>query len=296
MQLYFAGAHHKFYHDYLKERGARFLLSYVNDLKALERYMREGEGLFFVDSGAFTAHRKGIEIDVDKYIAWLNDHDTYIHIAAQIDTIPGRFGEVKTPGQLYEAPRLSWDNYCYMRDRVKHPEKILPIFHQGEDFTWLLQMLAEKVPYIGISPANDVVEAEKEAWLDECWRLILDSDHAQVKTHAFGMTNLRLMEQYPFESADSTTWLINSVYGNISTRFGILSISTRKQEVNPKHIWNQPEAIQQVIKADIESMGYTLEELELAAKKRAMYNADFFLAWARGYHYRPKLMRQRTLF
>lgn len=296
MRLYFAGGHQKKFHDYIKERGGHFLLSYVNERQPLLRFFRAGEGDFFIDSGAFTAHRKGIHIDVDAYCDFLNEHAPYIHIAAQIDTIPGRFGEAKTPAQLAEAPELSWANYQYMAPKLVNAAMLLPIFHQGEDFWWLEQMLAAHVPYIGISPANDRTETQKQAWMDLVWRRIEAGPHPAVQTHAFGMTNLKALEQYPFTSADSTTWLINSVYGAIMTTHGIISISDRKRLVNPAHLLNQPLPVQQRIRDEIATHGTTLEILQASTEARTFYNIDFFLDWEKHYVYRPRLKTQRLLF
>ncbi len=298
MILYFAGGHQEMFHEYIRKGGGEFLLSYVNDYKRLIKFFEQGEKGFFVDSGAFSAHRRGISIDVDKYIEFLNMYDDHIRIAAQLDTIPGRFGEVKTSDQLEEAPRLSWENYLYMVPKLKSPEKLLPVFHQGEGFEWLDQILAyePKVQYMGVSPSNDRTEAEKEAWLREVYRVIKLSSNPNIQTHALGMTNMRLMESFPLTSADSTTWLMNGVYGNITTRFGILSISERKKVQKGRHLLNQPQAIQQEVINDIEKFGYTLEELSGDSKKRALYNVDFFLDWAKNYEYKPEKTGARKLF
>ena len=95
----------------------------------------------FVDSGAFTAHTKGIEVDVDSYIEFINSIDDYVHIFAQVDKIAGIRGQEVTLEQQLEAPKLSWENYLYMVKRVKSRDKLLPVFHQGEDLKWLTNML-----------------------------------------------------------------------------------------------------------------------------------------------------------
>jgi len=297
-QIYFAGGNQQLFHDYIRSKGGNFLLSYVNDYKRLLKFFERGEDGFFIDSGAFSAHRRGIVVDVDAYIDFLNRYDEHIRIAAQVDTIPGRFGEVKTPGQLAEAPRLSWENYLYMRPKLKSPEKLLPIFHQGESFEWLETILAfePKIQYMGVSPSNDRTEAEKEAWMREVYEVIRHSPNPEVKTHAFGMTNMRLMEMFPLTSADSTTWLMNGVYGNITTKYGILSVSERKRLVNPRHLLNQPEPVQREVCNDIEALGYTLEELCDDSKKRSLYNVDFFLRWASTYELKHVVARPRKLF
>ena len=56
-----------------------------------------------IDSGAFSVHTKGIELDVDEYINYINSIDDDIHIFAQVDKIPGEFGKEKTKEQILET-------------------------------------------------------------------------------------------------------------------------------------------------------------------------------------------------
>ena len=171
--LYFAGSQAKVADELIEEHGLLRLLSYLIYKGHLLK--RHNKGLkTFVDSGAFSAHTKGAEIDVDAYIEYLNAYDDTISICAQLDKIPGEFGKPKTKEQLLEAPELSWENYLYMYPKMKSPEKLLPIFHQGEDFKHLHRMLNHepKIEYMGISPANDLTTASKERWINECFKII----------------------------------------------------------------------------------------------------------------------------
>ena len=93
-----------------------------------------------------SAHTRDAEVDVDAYIEYLNGIDDDVHVFAQVDKIPGKFRHPKTREELAEAPEMSWNNYLYMRERLKSPEKLLPIFHQGEDFKWLHNILDYRSP------------------------------------------------------------------------------------------------------------------------------------------------------
>ena len=104
----------------------------------------------------------------------MNSIDDQVYIFAQVDKIPGEWGKPKTPEQLAEAPILSWENYKYMVKKVKSPKKLLPIFHQGEDFKYLQQMLdyvypedvldkscvGQPVDYIGVSCNKELSSTE----------------------------------------------------------------------------------------------------------------------------------------
>jgi hypothetical protein len=294
--LYFAGSQAKVADELIEELGLLRLLSYLNDKRHILN--RKAKGLkTFIDSGAFSAHTKGVEIDADDYIAFLNEHDDTVSICAQLDKIPGEFGKPKTREQLLEAPELSWQNYLYMVERLKSPKKLLPIFHQGEDFKHLKRMLEfePKIDYIGISPANDVSTPLKERWIRECFKIIKNSPNPNVKTHAFGMTSLWVLERYPFTSADSTSWIMTGANGGIMTEFGVLLVSDN-QKKNPKHVCNLPKPIYEKVVEYVEKKGFKLEELGSDYKQRMCFNILYLKEWADNYEYKPVQVEQGKLF
>lgn len=303
--LYLAGSYSTWVDEELQKMGANRLASQLNDRNLIERwltYIKEVERRkLFVDSGAFSAHTKGKEVNVDEYIEYLNERQGLFEVIAQVDKIPGEFGKKKTRKELEEAPELSWENYLYMRERVIDYKKLTPIFHQGEDFKHLHRMLewvddkGEHIPYIGISPANDLNTKEKVKWFENVFRIIRDSSNPKVKTHAFGMTSLKVLEQYPFYSADSTSWLMTSANGSIMTSNGLILISD-VQEKNPKHINHMSKDVQEKIKQEVEGWGYDLEEAKSNYKIRGLINASYLMNWAKNYKFIGKTTYQRRLF
>lgn len=302
--LYLAGSYSKMVDEKLQEMGVNRLASQLNDRSLLERwitYIREVEHRkLFVDSGAFSAHTKGRELDVDEYIEYLNARQGCFEVIAQVDKIPGEFGKKKTREQLLEAPELSWENYLYMRDRVIDYNNLTPIFHQGEDFKHLHRMLettfdGEHIPYIGISPANDVSTREKAKWFETVFRIIRDSSNPNVKTHAFGMTSLDLLEQYPFYSADSTSWLMTSANGSIMTSWGLMLMSD-VQVNNPKHFNHLSPEMQAKVAEEVAKWGYDIEEAKTNYKIRGLINASYLKNWADNYQFKGTSRYQRRLF
>lgn len=292
--LYFAGTQSLDAEDKLEQVGALRLLSYLNDQNRLKR--RIGRQLTtFVDSGAFTAWSKGTHIDLSIYCDWLNTYDDYVKIAAELDHIPGRKGIPTTKQDLLEGPENSWKNYLYMRERVKSWEKILPIFHQGEDFKYLVQMLDNKVPYIGISTSKEVSQLSRNAWMVKAFDVIKKSSFPEVKTHAFGMTSLPALEIFPFTSADSTSWIMTGANGSVITKFGTIAVSDRYKK-DPKYIGNLPKNIRKSFEDYVESKGYTLEALSQHYTPRMLFNIDYLYEWAQNYQYKPQLMKQNRLF
>lgn len=305
--LYFAGSLNKVFEEDLKDKGAHRLASQLLDKAVIEGWMSGRDagrckGHLLIDSGAFSAHTRDAEVDVDAYIDFLNRIDPYVHACAQVDKIPGKFRKPKTRQELEEAPELSWQNYLYMRPKLKSPEKLLPIFHQGEDYKWLHNILewrdpetGAKVEYMGISPANDQPVKEKIKFIEKCFNIIKKSSNPDIKTHAFGMTSLYVLEMYPFTSADSTSWLLNGANGSIMTKYGAVLLSEKSLN-NPQHIRKMPKAAQQEIQQYVESKGYDIERLSKEYTDRIRFNIDYLLDWARNYEYNPSSVKRRTLF
>lgn len=305
--LFFAGSLNKVFEEDLKNKGAHRLASQLLDRQVITGWVAgrdEGrcKGHLIVDSGAYSAHTRELEIDVDDYINYLNSIDEYIHVFAQLDKIPGKLNRPKTRQELEEAPAMSWDNYLYMRDRVKSPKKLLPIFHQGEDYKWLKHILewrhpetGERVEYMGISPANDQPMKERIKFIDKCFEIIKKSSNPNVCTHAFGMTSLKVLEMYPFTSADSTSWLLNGANGSIMTEFGSVLVSEKSLN-NPGHIRKMPKEAQKQIQKYVESKGYSMESLATEYIDRIRFNIDYLLDWAKNYRYNPSSVRRRSLF
>ena len=306
--LYFAGSQCKEANQLLVSLNCNRLFSQENDRTDIARWCNykssrrhKYSGKMFIDSGAFSVHTKQIELDVDEYISYINSIDDKVNLFAQVDKIPGEFGKPKTLDQIEEASVLSWENYLYMKDKVISRDKLLPIFHQGEKFEWLHNMLNYRHPdnspikYIGISPANDKHTVEKEVWIQKCFSIIKESSNPDVKTHAFGMTSLPVLERYPFTSADSTTWLMVGANGNIMTPYGVVLVSDRAVS-NPNHILNKGNDVVTIVRKYVSELGYTLKDCMSNYKVRMCVNILFLKNWADTYEYKPILSREKRLF
>lgn len=105
--------------------------------RCIKMKSRKNQSKLFIDSGAFTAWTKGIAVDVDRYIDYINMLDDKITLCAQVDHIPGTFGTARTKSEIKESPIKSWENYLYMKDKLKSRDKLIPIFHQEESFEHL---------------------------------------------------------------------------------------------------------------------------------------------------------------
>ena len=288
--LYFAGAKNKVADKYLLEHSANRLQSQLLDRTNILDWVckKSDESKLFIDSGAYTAYTQGIKISVDSYIAYLNSMTEKCTVCAQLDTIPGQMNRPKTKDEILNAPRLSWENYLYMRERLKEPKKLIPIFHQGEDYKWLWNMLewtdenGEHIPYIGISPAIDIPGLEE--FLIQSFDIISKSSNPNVKTHAFGMTQLKMLELYPYTSADSTSWKLSAAMGSIYTPWGLVYVSDRGVK-DKSYIKNYPEAYSNLL-IYLESCGYSFEEVAKYDWARYIVNIKYLMDWAKNYKFK----------
>lgn len=304
--LYFAGAGAVELDNYIAKNNCNRLCSQLNERNTINKFINirkevNSSSNLFIDSGAWSAHSKQKEINVDEYIKYLNDNDAEFYIYAQLDKIPGEFRKPKTLEQKLEAPKISWDNYLYMKDKVKTRDKLLPIFHQGEDYKWLINMLEyvhpdtnTHIPYIGISPSNDLPVSQKIEFIDKCFEIIKNSSNPNVKTHAFGMTSLKVLEQYPFTSADSTSWIMTGANGGIMTEIGIICVS-EQQKYDKNHVLNLSEDNRKYVDNIIAKYGFNLEELSKDYIKREIFNIAYLKNWADNYVYKPAQVKRNKL-
>lgn len=252
-------------------------------------------GWLFIDSGAFSIHTGNAKLPgwksstpptfrdwEDAYIEYLNSIDDDIDVFAQLDTIPGKFQQPKTPEDYEESAKKSWDNYLYMRSKVKSPDKCMPVFHYGESFDVLKNMLEwrdetnKPLGYVGISPANDVNQSAKDQYLSEVAKVIKASSNPNVKTHLYGMTSLDSLSKYPCYSADSISHRLISGYAKIlSTNFGVISVSKKERSSATKSNLSFLETCDEynynVLKKEIEDLGFTMEQIQDSSSARVVF-------------------------
>lgn len=268
-----------------------------------------------VDSGAYSAWSRGKLFDMDEYINFLNSNHVLdvAFWAAEADKIPGSMGVDPTEEERLAAPEESWNNYLYMIKRVKWPKKIVPIFHQGEDYSHLVRMLEYRfpdgdfIPYIGISPRNDVHVGEKTKWYEAIWKIIYEKCAELGReiplTHNFGMTTISMMEQYPSCSSDSTSWVRSASFGNImivvNGKIKSIYVSNRNLD-DPDHILHQPAAVQEAVEQVCRDLGhgFTIDALVNDDKGalRPLFNLMSLNRWKQSFIYEGNQMFKETLW
>lgn len=241
-------------------------ISHKNNLTCIDK--------IFVDSGAFAVHTGKAKSDVDDYIEYVNSIDNNVDYIAQFDTIPGTLGENKDADSYRRSSQLSWENYLYMRERLISPEKLVPVFHFGEDFSNLIRILEYRdsnempIQLIGISPANDTNYRTKQKYLDAVYDCIRTSSNPNAKTHLFGCTGLQNISQYSYYSCDSISHRIRSGWGQLQTqRFGVISLSRRASSEFPFQERCSSDDLEE-LNAIAEYYEYTIDELAEDYKAR----------------------------
>lgn len=304
--LYFAGYYTDDMEDILMAHGYNKLLSNINERKGIARYIeakKSGKfnGKLLIDSGAFSVHKSGKTVDVEDYINFLNENHEYFDHYIQLDDIPGKWGIPRTKEELLASPPKTWNNYLYMRSKLIEPKKLLPVFHQGEDYKYLKQMLEYRdenggpIEYMCISSNKDLDAKKRYDWYKHCYEIIQTSSNPNVKIHSLGTQSEKHCELLPFTSVDATSWIMTAANGNLYSKWGNITISerqlARKENIANKVSYN-------IFKEYVESKGFSIEELASSSAKRIEWNLLYLGEWARNVRqYKgPKSFKSGRLF
>lgn len=196
---YYAGTRTNYAEELLTELEYCRLLSYVNNRTLIEKHCKNGRAVF-VDSGAYTAMTQGTEIDIDKYIDWLNTWSENIEKFCCLDVIPT---EVISTEQ---SAKLTWENYLYMYERLNEPHKLVYCFHRGESVDYLRKALEFGCKYIALGGVAHGKRAERREFFEQVQDEF--TNYPNVHVHAFGVSDVKLLTEFTFiHGADSTSWL-----------------------------------------------------------------------------------------
>lgn len=261
----------------------------------------------FIDSGAYSEHSQGIKLDVDEYIEYVNGLDDKIIAVAQVDHIPGVFKQPKKPEDYVESAKLSWENFLYMYPKMKSPEKLIAVFHQGESFEHLGRMLDWKdengrpLSYIGISPSNDRDVREKDVYLEEVYDYIRKSNNPNVRTHLFGYTSLPGLPKFPWYTCDSVSHRLRAAYNKIFTnKWGVISFS-KIRDAKSKSDMSFIDVCDAETKAEVEQLiadyGFTVDQVIEESSVRTVIDICEVQKYVREHPYHPKnIVKTRKLF
>lgn len=247
---------------------------------------------FFLDSGAYSAFTQNDEIAVEEYAAFLHEYKDKITTAASLDAI----GDAKKSYVIYKL--LTGTMEC----------DVIPVFHCREDISWLVKYLDMDVPYIALGGMVPETTKWLYGWLDNLWENYLTDSKGKprLKVHGFGLTVASLMERYPWYSADSTTWLVGSRFGNAVVNYpgrslAQIPISLRHPTVkkgSSNHIKQLSTVEVNWFMQQLEKSGISNEELTLYTEKLLEFNVWTFRQWEKnkGFPKRFTATTQKGLF
>ena len=260
---------------------------YLKKGRFVDNLRRDGERIF-LDSGAYSALTQGVEIDLEEYAAFINEHQDIIEISSVLDAI----GDADA----------TWAN---QRRLEALGCAVLPCFHYGEPLD-VLKYYAANYAYISIGGMVPVPNKKLKPWLDELWdKCLTDADGIAVtKVHGFGLTTPSLMIRYPWYSVDSSTWVQWAMNGGIALFpiDGMIMVSerspTRKQF--GRHYDTFPEESKKDIRSWLEYYGLSIEEVQSSYLPRWALNSFSFNRLGKSlgddHWQKPFFAKQATLF
>lgn len=157
---------------------------------------------FMLDSGAFSFMNgtKSDHVNWDQYIEtyaeFINEHNVKLFFELDIDSVVG----IKEVERLRKKLERLTGRQC------------IPVWHKsrGKDY-WL--RLVQEYNYVAI---GGLVTKEIKRSEHKFFHWFIDQAHRNdCKVHALGYTRLKGLDEYDFDSVDSTTWLSGRRFGDI---------------------------------------------------------------------------------
>lgn len=155
--------------------------------------------LILLDSGAYSAHTRGVIINIDQYMQFVEENKNIFDFAINLDVI----GDA----------RKSYENWRYL---INNGASVLPVFHHGTSEVWLKKYL-QKTDYIAYGALVGVSTRQKIISMANMWKTyFLDTNNNPIcRIHGLGLTSVDLIRRYPWHSVDSTTPIIAGGFGEI---------------------------------------------------------------------------------
>lgn len=238
---------------------------YIGSGKYADR-IRETGAKVFLDSGAFSAFSLGVNVDLPAYVRWIQRNQDIVRREDGRTLMASVLDGIGDPLQTYR-------NQLEMESLGVRP---LPCFHYGEDERYLEYYIAN-YEYITIGGMVPISTPQLFHWLDRIWNKYLcdGSGRARIKVHGFGLTSVPLMQEYPWYSVDSSSWVQIGAHGNILMDGKTIAFSSQSpnRKISGQHVDNLPEIMRDAIEQKIIAQGYDPDRLRENTYARWAYNA-----------------------
>lgn len=228
-----------------------------------------------LDSGAFSAWNVGKSVDVKAYAEWVLAMRTRFPNlrAVNLDVIPGEVGRTSTRAERAQGMRRSLANADYLRSQGID---VMEVFHQDEPKAFL-DDLCDRLPIGGVlcvSPRNDVNVNLKLAWQNVVLRQLVArfGKTALPRTHGLAVTSRRMLQQFPYYSVDSSTWMSSFRYGTFVNEHGTMVGTERLLPQRPNV--KQPAALDATTRRSIENLRQLAESITTLWARRGVQWTD----------------------
>ncbi len=220
----------------------------------------------FLDSGAFSAFTKGVEVDLPKYCDYIKrNKDIIEHVdGTLLASVLDGIGD----------PLKTWRNQLAMEQLGVRP---LPCFHYGEDERYLEWYIAN-YDYITLGGMVPISTPQLKLWLDRIWEKYLTdgSGRPRIKVHGFGLTTVSLMERYPWYSVDSSSWVQTARVGGmlLMPEARVINVSNQspQRRVEGQHIDTLTPLQRQAVEQKLAACGVDTERMRETYLSRWCYN------------------------
>ena len=147
----------------------------------------------FLDSGAYSAHTMGLDINIDDYCYFIKSNPGRFNPYASLDVIGDWKGSAA--------------NHNFMVSQGLTP---LPTFHLHSPMHELRRLLKEN-DYVALGGLVGCPHDLMVSWLDRCWAVITDCWPKRI--HGFGVMKPAILLRYPWYSSDGTTAVLRGGMG-----------------------------------------------------------------------------------
>jgi hypothetical protein len=243
-----------------------------------------------LDSGAFTAWTKrepaiDVRLLLDQY-RWFDRmcgrRFKAVHFIS-LDVIPGRPNKWPTDREIADAVYRSDRNHTVLKDALG--DRVLPVFHQYEGEGRLEEVLKINPTYIGVSPQNGIVEADRRAWALNVHAKL----NGVVRTHGLATTGGEMMETIDWHSVDSARWVMQAAHGSVMLVWNdqLTALPIGKRLPHPRNL--DAGKLKRVTEI-CDDLKITLDDLRARDEWwRYLFNAHQMMEWAKRPHARDKL-------
>jgi hypothetical protein len=172
-----------------------------------------------LDSGAFTAWNIGQKVDVQAYADWALERSISAPNVrcVNLDVIPGEKGRTSTRAERLQGMQDSVANADFLRAQGLN---VMEVFHQDEPWEYLdllLERLPSKESVLCISPRNDVHNQVKLEWHRQVLAYLVNKVGKDnlPRTHGLAVTSKSILLEFPYFSADSSSFAAPLRYGRV---------------------------------------------------------------------------------